>query len=259
MTKLATLHAEASRSLGLRARAASRSGVAGGQPPRRLRRLGEALVPLCEAHWAEIRGPKPAGGLEQALWELAPPLADLFVHLHGSTDPRLADALGSCTPAQALAVLVEAEIGRGNSEGARLAYDAMMLFDSPGAREVHTRDVMRRLARSGSDAPMPAGRHLRLPALARAVAAIAHATGRYDLAALLASIRVLAQAQAGAPEFASDPRLASLLAALSALGLRFCGLNGARLLYALRGAQKAPVPVKRLADTLARLRRERGL
>jgi hypothetical protein len=195
--------------------------------------------------------------LEQAVWEVAPPLADLFVHLHGSADARLSEALGPCTPSQALGLLVEVEIGRGNPEGARLAYEAMMLFDSPGARAAHTRSVMTRFGRGCES--KTARRFARRPALWRALVAIVAATGRYDLAAVLASVRILAQVQSASSDDSADPQLRSLLETLSTLGVRFDGLEDARLRYAVRGAQKAPVPVKRVATLLADLRREHGL
>jgi hypothetical protein len=101
-------------------------------PKARRRALQQALLDLCDAHWLDIRGPEPATPLAHALWSAAPPRADLLADLYAAGDSRTQALLGP-KPAQGFALLVLAEIERGNAEGIRLAHDPMMLFDSPAA------------------------------------------------------------------------------------------------------------------------------
>src|SRR5512139_863462 len=88
------------------------------------RALQQALIDLCEAHWLELRGPEPATPLAHALWSVAPPCADLLADLVAAGDGRLLGLLGT-KAAQGFALLVLAEIERGNAEGIRLAHEPM--------------------------------------------------------------------------------------------------------------------------------------
>ena len=59
----------------------------------------------------------------------------------GDSDPRFSEAICYLPPTKVLAALVLAEIERNDAEGARLAYEAMMLFETPQAGENHTDSV----------------------------------------------------------------------------------------------------------------------
>lgn len=240
MTQLSILEAEARR-------------VVGRRPPHRLEAAQAALVALCEAHWPEMRGARPPTLLCDAVWALPPPLADLFVHLHATGDARFAEVLGPLAPAQGLALIVLAEIGRGSAEGARRAFEAMMPFQSPASAEAHAREVMAGLA-GGKALPASWVRHGHRPALWRAIGVVAMHIGRCDLPAVLEAIRLLAEVQAHPDAHADDLPLQSLLAALDELGVVFRGLEDAHLLYLLRGKEKAPVPVQRLHEVLQEVR-----
>lgn len=240
MTKLSILEAEARRVLGRRARRGSE-------------RLRESLEQLCRDHWPDIRGPAPPTPLARAVWEIPPPLADLFVHLYASQDPRLAAGLDDFTPAQVLALLVLVELERGDAEGARAAHEAMMLFESPAGREAHTRAVLGRLRASGQGLASRAT-HSRQPAVWRAIAGVAACIGRHDSPALLEATRVLARAQANPAEFASDRQVQASLQILRDLGVVLHGSDGTRLFYSVRGAAQEALTVKRLAEMLAQIR-----
>lgn len=235
MAKLLTIDAEARRALGR-------------LPEPRMQALQVSLVTLCEAHWPEMRGPEPTTRLAKALWEIPPHLADLFVHLYGVADPRLEEVLDRLTPPQALALLALTEIERGDAEGARSAYVAMRLFETPAARTAHVRAS---LTASGGQAPPAWLRHAHRPALWRAVVGLAAQTGRWDTTAVLEGLRQVAQAQASPAGLADGPDMQHILDMLRELGVTFLGVEGDRLIYALRGEARTPVRHKQLADILA--------
>ncbi len=243
MTKLWTIEAEARR-------------VLGRLPEARIQALRASLVNLCEAHWPEMRGPEPPTRLAKALWNVPPHLADLFVHLYGVADPRLGEILDYLTPQQALAALVHAEIERGDAEGARGAYAALRLFESPAARAVHVRAILSAPAGQEPEAWL---RHAHRPALWRAVVGFALQIGRWDLKAVQEGLRWVAQAQANPAEQAGEPDMQRILDMLQELGVTFLGVEGDRLSYALRGEEREPVPFKQLADILAEGRQAQGL
>lgn len=235
MTKLLIIDAEARR-------------VLGRMPMPRMQALGASVAALCEAHWPSMRGPEPTGRLARALWQIPPHLADLFVHLYGVADPHLGEILDRLTAPQALALLVLAEIERGDAEGARSAYAAMRLFESPAAGAAQMRSI---LATSGGQAPEARLMHAHRPALWRAVVGLAVQTGRWDMKAVIEGIRQLAQLQASSAELADEPDTQRILAMLRELGVTFLGVEGDRLRYALRGEEREPVRCKEVADMLA--------
>ncbi len=242
MTKLWTIEAEARRMLGR-------------MPEARWQALRASLVGLCEAHWPEMRGPEPATGLAKALWAVPPHLADLFVHLFGIGDPRLADILDRLKPQQALAVLVLAEIERGDAEGARAAYEALRLFESPATQAIEVRAI---LSPPPGHEPEARLRHAHRPALWRAVVGFAVRTGRRDPRAVRAGLGFVAQVQAGGTEAAEEPALQSILGMLQDLGIVILEVGEDRLRFALRGKEQPPVPFRRLAEILAEGRAEEG-
>jgi hypothetical protein len=115
--------------------------LAGRAPEAEQRAFQAVLITCCEQHWEELRGPQPPQLLARTLWSVTPPLAELFVDMVRSGDAHLADLLAGLRPARALAALVLAEIEHGNAEGIHLAYEAMMLFESPQAGLVHAERV----------------------------------------------------------------------------------------------------------------------
>src|SRR5512139_587691 len=113
--------------------AAQAESVVGHMPEARQGALTEALAGLCEMRWRELRGAEPATALEQVMWSVTPPLADLFVDLYAAGDPRLDHVLQGHKPILGLALLVLDQIAHGDAEGARVAYEAMMVFESEAA------------------------------------------------------------------------------------------------------------------------------
>jgi len=222
-------------------------------PELRREALQQALVGLCETHWQELRGPEPATPLAHALWSAPPPLAELFVDLHVSGDARLTDMLDGLRSVQALALLVLAEIERGDAEGVHIAYEAMMAFDTPAAGRIYGKRIVAALRGA---LPLPARhRHAREP-LWKALAAVVAHTGRHDTRALIAVIHLLAAAP-GDSEPLGDDALAPLRAALDAVGVRFRALEDDTVRFELHGRAHAPISLKRLQDLLAEIRQAR--
>lgn len=123
MTKLSMIDAEARR-------------LVGRAPEAEQRAFQMALIACCEKYWESWRGPEPSPPLARTLWSVTPPLAELFLDMDKNGDAHLADLLAGLSPARALAALVLAEIERGNAEGIHLAYEAMMLFETPQAGRI---------------------------------------------------------------------------------------------------------------------------
>ena len=238
MTKLSAIEAEARR-------------LVGRAPEAEQRAFQAALIDCCEKYWEVLRGPRPSPPLAQTLWPVTPPFAELFVDMVRSGDARLADLLAGLKPARALAALVLAEIERGNAAGVHIAYEAMMLFESPQAGQVYAEHVAAALR-----APHP-GATLRPPAarepLWKALAEIVAHTARHDLAAVSAVIRLLALPPPAPP----DAALETLRAAVQAAGVRFLGLDAAALRFEAHGREHKPVTRRHLAELLSEIRQLR--
>jgi hypothetical protein len=225
--------------------------LAGRFPEPRRRALQEALIELCEVHWREIRGPEPATPLAHALWSVPPPLAELLVDLYAAGDARLAELPGGLRPARALALLVLAEIERGDAEGVHIAHEAMMVFESPAAGRVYAERIATAL-HGGLKEP---GRHRRSPRtpLWRALAIITAHTARPDLRALVEVIRLLGAAPGGL-DACPDEALERLRDALCGAGVRFLNINNDAVRYELHGREHKPASRSRLRDMLAEIR-----
>ena len=236
MPKLSLIESEAAR-------------LVGRLPEARRRTLQQALLDLCDAHWAEIRGPEPATPLAHALWSAAPPRADLLADLYAAGDPRAQALLGQ-KPAQGFALLVLAEIEQDNAEGIRVAHDPTMLFDSPAAGARYAEGVAAAL-RGGGAAPHwhP---HDSKPALWKALAGIAAQTGRCDLAAGLGVIGVLASPPAA--DRPADAALETLRSTLEETGVHFLGIDDGQVSFTLHGHAHPPASVKQLAEILGEIR-----
>lgn len=241
MSRLSTIEAEARR-------------VLGRIPASRIQALQGPLVALCEAHWTEMRGPEPTGRLARTLWEIPPHLADLFVHLYAVADARLPEVLGRLRPSQALALLVLAELERGDAEAARSACATMQSFESPAVRAFVAQAS---LVPSADRAPVARLGHARRPALWRAVVGLAASTGRRDARALVEVLQLAAQAQSGAAAAAGTDDLKPVLEVLDELRVTLLGIGEGRLHYALRGIEQEPVPLGRLVRILSEERQAR--
>lgn len=220
-------------------------------PESKRRALQQALADLCEARWRELRGPEPAAALAHALWQVTPPLADLFAEMHAAGDPRLDRVLQGHKPALGLALLVLEEIGRGDADGARFAHEPMMVFESVEAAAHYAERIAAAL--HGELEPPPLHRHTSQPPLWKALAIVAAHTGRCDLKAISEVIRLLAAGPAlAAPP--SDEALERLRSALHDLGIRFLGIDGNQIRYEQHGHAHKPVSFKQLGDALIEIR-----
>jgi hypothetical protein len=236
MPKLSLIESEAAR-------------LVGRMPEARRRGLQQALLDLCDAHWPEIRGPEPATPLAHALWSIAPPRADLLVDLVAAGDSRLQALLGP-RPAQGFALLVLAEIERGNAEGIRIAHDPMMLFDSPAAGARYAEGVAAALRSGGTARHWHS--HDAKPALWKALACIAAQTGRCDLAAVMGVIGVLVSRPAA--DLPADAELEALRSTLDETGVHFLGVDDGHVSFTLHGDAHPPASAKQVAEMLGEIR-----
>lgn len=219
------------------------------QETRRLA-LQQELVDLCEARWLALRGPQPTTPLAYALWSITPPLADLFADLHTSGDAQLEKVLGGHRPAWGLALLALAEIARGNAEGARLAHEPMMAFESAAAGALL---AGRMAAFLRGELTWPAShKHPQQPPLRTALAVIAIRTGRCDLEAVLEVIRLLA-----ASKDSADAALEQLREALGAAGVSFLAVEDGQVRFARHGHEHKPATTGQIAEMLIDIRQKR--
>ncbi len=220
-------------------------------PEPKRRALQQVLADLCETRWRELRGPEPATVLAHALWSVTPPLADLFAEIYAAGDPRLDHVLQGHKPAWGLALLVLEEIVRGDAEGARLAHEPMMVFESAEAAMRYAERIAAALR--GQLEALPLHRHTSQPPLWKALAVVAAHTGRCDLKAISEVIRLLAAAPAPAGQ-PSDEALERLRNALHDLGVRFLGIDKNQIRYEQHGHAHKPVSIKQLGDALIEIR-----
>jgi hypothetical protein len=194
------------------------------------------------------RGAQPSTPLAYALWSVTPRLADLFADLYTARDARLADALQGYRPGWGLALLALAEIGRGNAEGARLAHEPMMAFESEAAG---AQLAARMAARLHGPEAASLHQHGHEPPLWKALALIAAHCGRCDLKAVLEVIRLLADPST------ADPTLQELRNALDAAGIHFLSIDDAHVCYTQHGHAHKPESIKELGDMLLEIRQMR--
>lgn len=232
--------------------AAQAESVVGRLPEARQSALTQALTGLCEAHWGELRGPEPASMLAHALWSVTPPLADLFADLYAAGDARLDHVLQGHKPALGLALLVLERIARGDAEGACVAYEAMMVFESDAAAAHYANAVAAALRRR---LPWPPShRHTSKPPLWKALAVVAAHTGRSDLKAIIEVIRLLAAGppSAGEPVDELLERLRNVL--LYEQGLRFIGIDEREIVFEQHGHAHKPATIRHAEDALIEIR-----
>lgn len=226
--------------------------VVGRLPEARQSALTQALAGLCEIRWRELRGSEPDSMLAHALWSVTPPLADLFVDMYAAGDSRLDDVLQGHKPVLGLALLVLEQIAHGDAEGARVAYEAMMVFESDAAASSYAKAIAAALR--GQLMWPPAHRHTPQPPLWKALAFVAAHTGRCDLKAIIEVIRLLAAAplSAGQPMDESLERLCNVL--LYEQGLRFIGIDEREILFEQHGHAHKPATIKHAEDALIEIR-----
>lgn len=238
MPKLSLIESEAAR-------------LVGRVPEPRRRALQQMLNDLCDAHWPEIRAPEPAATLAHALWSTAPPRADLLADLVAAGDGRLEALLPNRKAAQAFALLALAEIERGDAEGARLAHEPMMLFDSPLAGKRYTESVAAALRGEGGTQRVHP--HSARPALWKALACLAAQTGRCDLGAVLCVIGLLVAPPAA--EQPADDALEQLRGKVGEAGVQFLGIDDAHnIRFAVHGHEHQPVSARQLGEMLGEIR-----
>jgi hypothetical protein len=233
MPKLSLVAAEAERLLGRM------------HESRRLA-LQQDVAEMCVAYWHELRGRQPANPLAHALWAATPPLADLFVDLYMTGDKRLDDLLQGHRPSWGLALLALAEIEHGDPEGARLAHELMMVFESEQAGRQFAAHVAALL--HGRLEPEPLHKHSPQMPLWKAIVVIVGQARRCDLKAIVAVIRLLADTAA------SDPALNALRDALDEVGIRFLGIVDDHIQYTQHGHAHKPASIKQLADSVSEIR-----
>lgn len=240
MTKLSFIESEARKHLGRISE-------------QELEDLQRTLIKLAEKHWANIRGPEPAYGLARVLWAVDPHLADLIVDLYGNSDPGFFEAVCHFPETKVLAALVLAEIEQGDAEGARQAHEAMMLFESPQAREIYT-DFVRSRLRGAKPEPGRWHKHAHHDPFFRSVAMICEQTGRCDLQAIAVAVEYLSAIQASADAREGDQEVKPILKFLQDVDLVFQGIEEGRIHYILRGVPKKPISGKCLEEMLAQIR-----
>ena len=227
--------------------------LVGRLPEERCRALEAALIELCETHWAELRGPEPATPLAQALWSVTPPLADLVLDLYASGDMRLDEILPRHDLAKGLALLVLAEIERGNEAAVHIAHEPMMAFETttPPASWLERLVALLR----STLAPPHLHPHDRHDTLWRALAIIAAHTKRLDLPAVLQVIRLLTMPEA---QFATshDEALSKLRDEVREAGIHFLDLDDDHIHLEQHGHEHKPVRARQLAEMLLEIRQK---
>jgi hypothetical protein len=223
-----------------------------GHPPEAQRRAMQAeLVELCESHWQQLRGPEPETPLAQALWSITPPLADLFLDAYARGETEFAEILPGGKLAHSLALLVLAEIERGNEEGVHIAHEPMMAFEEI-APPPPWLDRIAALLR-GTLAPLQLHHHKHQPPLWKALAIIAAQIRRTDLPAVWQVIRLLTTASEQA-DTACDEVLSALNDAVHPTGIHFLRIDDDHLFFEQHGHEHKPARARQLADMLLEIR-----
>lgn len=222
--------------------------LVGRLPESQRRVLQDELIDRCEAHWHALRGPQPDTPLAQALWSVTPPLADLLLDLHAVGDVRLAELLPGSKLAGGLALLVLAEVERGNEEGVHVAHEPMMAFETvPPSTEWLER--VGALLRGTLEPPRLHPHDKHHDAMWKALAVIAAHSRRLDLPAVLAVIRLLT-----APPAIADAALEELRDAVAEVGIRFLKIDDDHVHFEQHGHPHKPVRARRLGEMLLEIR-----
>ncbi len=205
------------------------------------------LAALCEARWQELRGPQPDTPVARALWQITPPLADLYLDLYAAGDERLDEALRGQKVAQGLALLVLADIERGNEAGAHITDEPMMALETAPPSSPWLERIAALLR---GTLPVPLlHRHDSRPPLFKALAVMAADIKRFDLPAVLQVIRLLT-----APSSTEDEALEKVRADVLQAGIRFLGIDDDHVQLEQHGHEHKPVRTRQLAEMLLDIR-----
>ena len=227
--------------------------LVGRLPELRRRTLEAALIELCESHWQKLRGPEPASPLAQALWSVTPPLADLLIDLYAAGDAQLDEILPAHNLANGHALLVLAEIERGNEEGVHLAHEPMMAFETAPPPTSWLERIAALLR--GTLAPPRLHRHDHHMALWKALTIIASHIKRLDLPAVLQVIRLLTT-PADKLAASHDEALEKLRDDVLEAGICFLGIDDDHIQLEQHGHEHKPVRARQLADMLLEIRQK---
>ncbi|MDV6343985.1 hypothetical protein [Nitrosomonas sp. Is37] len=215
--------------------------------------LQVALVELCEAHWHTLRGPQPTTRLAQTLWLTTPPLADLLIDLYAISDTRLNDVLPRYDLARGLALLVLAEIQRGDEFGIHIAHEPMKAFETvspPASWLNHITSLLH-----GTLDAHPLHHHERHDALWKALAVIASHTKRLDLPAVLQIIYLLIESPAQ-PAVTTDAALEKLRHDVEDAGIRFLKIENDSIYFEQHHHIHKPVRTRQLGELLLEIRQQ---
>jgi hypothetical protein len=218
------------------------------------RRLAQqtALVELCEMYWHALRGPQPESPLSRALWSITPPLADLLMDLYAAGDSRLAAVLPGGRLAKGMALLVLAEIERGNETGVHVAHEPMMAFESASPPDVLLERI-RALLVGTFEPPRLYAHDKHHDAMWKAMAIIAASTRRLDLPAALEVVRLLCiptdQASSNV-----DAAVVRLREEVAVVGIRFLTIEDDHVHFTLHGHTHKPIRVRHLGEMLLEIR-----
>lgn len=225
----------------------------GHMPESRQRVLQTALLALCETHWHSVRGNQPLTHLAQTLWAIMPPLADLFIDLYARADSRLHEILPEPAFARGLALIVLAEIERGNEAAVHLAHEPMMAFQAMAPPAGWLERITALL--QGAREPPLIHPHDKHGALWRALAVIAARTRRLDLPAIVAVMRLLAEPD-DPYAMLPDADLDDLRQAVAQTGIRFLAIEDDHIRFAQHEHEHEPVRTRYVGEMLLELRRQ---
>lgn len=215
------------------------------------REIQQDLVELCELHWQELRGQQPASPLAQALWSVTPLWADLLIDLYVTNDIRLDAALPSQYIARGMALLVLAEIERGNEFGVQMSHEPMMAFEMdvpPMAWLERISSLLR-----GTLAPPLLHSHDHRSGLWRALTVIAVHTSRPDLPAVLGVISLLTVTGESSGS-GYDEELEALRQEVLEAGVRFMSMDKDYVHLEQHGHAHKPVRTRELGEMLLEIR-----
>jgi len=225
----------------------------GRMPEQRRNQLQIALLELCETHWRELRGMQPLTHLAQTLWSITPVSTDLFIDLYAKGDARLGEIVPEHSLTRGLALLVMAEIERGNEAAVHIAHEPMMAFESAAP----TPELLERICAllHGTLEPPLIHPHDKHGALWHALAVIAAQTRRLDLPAIRAIVHLLAK-----PDdphiMLPDADLDVLRHAVAQIGIRFLAIDDDHIRFAQHEHEHDPVRTRQVGEMLLELRQK---
>lgn len=180
-----------------------------------------------------------------------PPLADLLIDLYAAGEARLNEALPGRHLARGLALLVLAEIQRGNEVGVHIAHEPMKAFESVSPPTSWLNRIAA-LLRGNLDAPHL--HHLnQQDALWKSLTVIAAHTKRLDLPAVLEVIRLLT-APADQSVVPTDTALETLRQDIDKAGIHFLNVEDDFIHFEQHHHAHKPVRMRQLGERLLEIR-----